>query len=234
MPLERCSSWGTSKQHMKLQQPRNYDFRVSQFDPPRSQSGNDRETTTSPAGHHWEANVALSTTAKLQQLRDKQPWNDDFCRIVQRPRNATTMKWQVRNCTIAGKYASDFAVSLWLLSFQVPFGSLWLEVICFPWWSRGSEHYGVTVFGHFRIPGAFCRRMGAHVVLCLCTTWEALHDRHTQHFVNIRHWTQWKCGHHPCLGSEKKHIKKKTRKQNFHRIVPGFLGGFCLLCFSPP
>ena len=31
-------SWGTSKQHMKLQQPRNYDFRVSQFDPPRSQS----------------------------------------------------------------------------------------------------------------------------------------------------------------------------------------------------
>ena len=61
--------WGTSKQHMKLQQPRNYDFRVSQFDPPRSQSGNDRETTTSPTGHHREANVALSTTAKLQQLR---------------------------------------------------------------------------------------------------------------------------------------------------------------------
>ena len=61
--------WGTSKQHMKLQQPRNYDFRVSQFDPPRSQSGNDRETTTSPPGHHSEANVALTTTAKLQQLR---------------------------------------------------------------------------------------------------------------------------------------------------------------------
>ena len=44
--------WGTSKQHMKLQQPRNYDFRVSQFDPPKSQSSNDRETTTSPPGHH--------------------------------------------------------------------------------------------------------------------------------------------------------------------------------------
>ena len=43
--------WGTSKQHMKLQQPRNYDFRVSQFDPPRSQSSNDREMTTSPPGH---------------------------------------------------------------------------------------------------------------------------------------------------------------------------------------
>ena len=28
---------------MKLQRPRNYDFRVSEFDPPRSQSGNDRE-----------------------------------------------------------------------------------------------------------------------------------------------------------------------------------------------
>ena len=78
---------------MKLQQPRNYDFRVSQFDPPRSQSGNDRETMTSPPGHHWEADVALTTTAKLQQLRDnsremttfaesgndremQRPWND--------------------------------------------------------------------------------------------------------------------------------------------------------------
>ena len=40
--------WGTSKQHMELQQPRNYDFRVSQFDPLGSQSGNDREMTTSP------------------------------------------------------------------------------------------------------------------------------------------------------------------------------------------
>ena len=60
--------WGTSKQHMKLQQPRNYDFRVSQFDPPRSRSGNDREATF-PPGHRWEANITLTTTAKLQQLR---------------------------------------------------------------------------------------------------------------------------------------------------------------------
>ena len=54
--------WGTSKQHMKLQQPRNYDFRVSQFDLPV------HERTTSPPGHHGEAKFALKTTAKLQQL----------------------------------------------------------------------------------------------------------------------------------------------------------------------
>ena len=37
----------------------------------------------------------------------------------------------------------------------------------------------------------------------------------------------------PVLGSEKKHIKKKTRKQNFHGIVPGFWGEFCLCFFLP-
>ena len=92
--------WGTSKQHMKLQQPRNHDFRVSQFNLPRPQSGNDREMTTSPPGHRWEANghlreakTALTTTAKLRQLRAnsremttsaescndremQRPWND--------------------------------------------------------------------------------------------------------------------------------------------------------------
>ena len=54
---------------MKLQQPQNYNFRVSQFNSPRAQRGNDREMTTSPPGHHWEAKIALTTTAKLQQLR---------------------------------------------------------------------------------------------------------------------------------------------------------------------
>ena len=86
---------------MKLQQPRNYDFRVSQFDPPRSQSGNDRETTTSPPGHHREANVALSTTAKLQQLRVNsremttlaESCND---REMQRPRNDKLETAQLR------------------------------------------------------------------------------------------------------------------------------------------
>ena len=30
------------------------------------------------------------------------------------------------------------------------------------------------------------------------------------------------------------HKKKKTRKQNFHGIVPGFLGGILFMCFSSP
>ena len=34
------------------------------------------------------------------------------------------------------------------------------------------------------------------------------------------------------LGGEKTH-KEKTRKQNFHGIVPEFLGGFCLCVFLP-
>ena len=40
---------------MKLQQPRNHDFRVSQFNPPRPRSGNNQEMTTSPPGlgHRW-------------------------------------------------------------------------------------------------------------------------------------------------------------------------------------
>ena len=59
--------WGTSKQHIELQ---NYKFRVSQFNLWRSQSGNDREMTTFPPGHHWEAKTksALTTTTKLQQV----------------------------------------------------------------------------------------------------------------------------------------------------------------------
>ena len=54
---------------MKLQQPRNYDFGVFQFNLLGSQGGNSREMTTSPPGHHWEATVALTTAAKLQQFR---------------------------------------------------------------------------------------------------------------------------------------------------------------------
>ena len=51
-------------------------------------NANDRQTTT---------------------IASQQPWNDDFCRILQRPRNATTVKWQVRDCTIVAKFAWDFA-----------------------------------------------------------------------------------------------------------------------------
>ena len=45
---------------------------------PRSQSGNDREIPTSPPGHHWEAKIALTTTAKLHKLRANTPlkWHD--------------------------------------------------------------------------------------------------------------------------------------------------------------
>ena len=43
---------------------------------------------------------------------------------------------------------------------------------------------------------------------------------------------------HTNIGSEKKKKthKERTRKQNFHGIVPGFLGGLCLCVkhFSPP
>ena len=94
--------WGTSKQHMKLQQPRNYDFRVSQFDPPRSQSGNDRETTTKVATTvkrrllHLaiieRQVITLTTTAKPQQLRVNSREMTTFAascndREMQRPRS---------------------------------------------------------------------------------------------------------------------------------------------------
>ena len=50
--------------------PRSGDlWSYAHFNLPRPQSGNDREMTTSPPGHHWEAMVALTTTSKLQQLR---------------------------------------------------------------------------------------------------------------------------------------------------------------------
>ena len=54
---------------MKLQQPRNYDFGVFQFNLLGPQGGNSREMTTSPPGQYWEATVALTTAAKLQKVR---------------------------------------------------------------------------------------------------------------------------------------------------------------------
>ena len=61
--------WENPKQHMKLQQPRNYDFWMFQFNLLGSQGGNSREMTTSPPGHYWEVTVALTTAAKLLQVR---------------------------------------------------------------------------------------------------------------------------------------------------------------------
>ena len=54
---------------MKLQQPRTYDFWRFEFNLLGSQGGNNREMTTSPPGRYWEVTVALTTTAKLQQVR---------------------------------------------------------------------------------------------------------------------------------------------------------------------
>ena len=86
---------------MKLQQPR-YDFRVSQFDPPRSQSGNDRQTTTKVAttvkrrllqlAIIERQIITLTTTAKPQQLRVNSREMTTFAascndREMQRPRS---------------------------------------------------------------------------------------------------------------------------------------------------
>ena len=59
------SHWGNPKQPMKLQQPRNYDFGMFQFNLLGSQGGNSREMTTSPPGHSGER----------QQLHSQQPPN---------------------------------------------------------------------------------------------------------------------------------------------------------------
>ena len=61
-----------------------------------SQSGNDREKTTSPPGHHWEEKIALTTTAELQQPRANSREMATFAELCSDPRNATTVKWQVR------------------------------------------------------------------------------------------------------------------------------------------
>ena len=57
--------WGIPKQPMKLQQPRNYDFGMFQFNLLGSQGGNSHEMTTSPPRH----------TGERQQLHSQQPPN---------------------------------------------------------------------------------------------------------------------------------------------------------------
>ena len=53
-PSDFCRSWGNPKQHMKLQQPRNYDLWMFQLNLLGSQGGNSRsrEMTTFPPGHY--------------------------------------------------------------------------------------------------------------------------------------------------------------------------------------
>ena len=68
--------------------------------------------TTSPPGHHWEATVALTTAAKLQQ----------FCA---NSREMTSQKLN-NHC----HRSMRFCVISWLLPFQVPLGILWKESPC--------------------------------------------------------------------------------------------------------
>ena len=103
---ETAGIWGNPKQHMKLQQPRIYDFGMFQFNLLGSQGGNSREMT-SPPSHHWEATVALTTAAKLQQFQANS-------------REMTSQKLNNR-C----HRSLRFCVASCLLSFQVPLGILW-------------------------------------------------------------------------------------------------------------
>ena len=89
----------------KLQQPRKLRLSsvpVRPTEVPKWQRpwNNDFSTWPSLRGKYYTHNDRQTTTIASQQ-----PWNDNFCRIVQRPRNATTVKWQVRNCTIAAHFA---------------------------------------------------------------------------------------------------------------------------------
>ena len=114
IPLPRLKlNWGTPKQPMKLQQPRNYNFWIFQVNLLGSQCSSSRQMTTAPPGHHWEATVALTTTAKLQQLRA----------------NSREMISQKLNNRC--RRSIRFCVASWLLSFQVPLGSLWSISFCF-------------------------------------------------------------------------------------------------------
>ena len=99
------NSWGKPKQPMKLQQPWNYDFGMFRFNFLGSQGGNSREMTTSPPRH----------TGERQQLHSQQPPN-------YKKSEPTAVKWRVRNSTRSMR----FCVVSWLLSFQVPFGILWI------------------------------------------------------------------------------------------------------------
>ena len=62
-------------------------------------------TWPSSRGKNCAHNDRQTTTIASQQ-----PWNDGICRMVQRPQNSTTVKWQVRNCAIAANFAWDLAL----------------------------------------------------------------------------------------------------------------------------
>ena len=92
---------GNPKQHMKLQQPRNYDFGMFQFNFLGPQ-GDDFSTRPSLRGNSF----ALTTAAKLQQFRA------NSCEMTSQELN--------NRC----RRSMRFCVVSWLLSFQVPSGRL--------------------------------------------------------------------------------------------------------------
>ena len=83
---ETASFWGVSRQHMKPQQPQNYDFRVSRFNLPSPKLvrpwNYDFSTWPSSSDKHCAHSGRQTTTVVSQQ-----PWNDGFCRLLQRPRS---------------------------------------------------------------------------------------------------------------------------------------------------
>ena len=113
---------------------------------------NSHETTTFECPNSTHQGPKVATTVKwrllhLASLRgencshndhqttriaSQQPWNDDFCGIVQRSRHATTVKCQVRNCTIAANLAWDFASLYGCCRFKC----LWKFKMTPTFWSR--------------------------------------------------------------------------------------------------
>ena len=107
-----------------------------QFDPPRSQSGNDRETRSPKWQRPWNDDFSTWPSLRGKSLHSQRPPSHNNCestavkwRLLQHrattakcnDREATSLK--LHNCC---KFCVGFCVASWLLSFQVPFGSLWV------------------------------------------------------------------------------------------------------------
>ena len=88
-----------------------------------SQRGNNREMTTSPPGHHREEIIALTTAAKLQQLRAN---SHEMTTFAESCNNCESNDRDVTSQKLNNRHLScmTFCFALLLLSFQVPFGSL--------------------------------------------------------------------------------------------------------------
>ena len=125
LSFKRYTYWGTSKQHMKqlLQQPRTYDFRVSQFNLPSPKVVTTVKWRLLHLGpdHHREAGIALTTTAKLQQLRASNLEMMTFAESCYN-RDCNDRKVISQKLNNPPLSCMRFCAALWLLSFQVPWG----------------------------------------------------------------------------------------------------------------